>query len=194
MRQVLGGLFMTPRERLEQALDERTLNEALECLIDGYADGHERARAVLLAALGSTEEPRDCAECDGRGEVQEGTGTASSEGGEDWRVAPCSACGGTGKAAPAPPTSERPTTHERSASYESRAHNLARIQGTAMCSNCRFGAVRTVDDDGKAARYCSNPHIAYRFDTQGLGAQTHFLEEFACTLHEPTPPPEDARA
>jgi hypothetical protein len=37
-----------------------------------------------------------CRKCNGTGRVQVPTGTPSSDGGEDWRLADCERCGGTG--------------------------------------------------------------------------------------------------
>jgi DnaJ-class molecular chaperone len=42
-------------------------------------------------------EGQECSECDGRGEIEEGTGYASDEGGEASRAVVCPACGGSGR-------------------------------------------------------------------------------------------------
>lgn len=65
---------------------------------------------------------------------------------------------------------------------------LARQAPTPTCATCRFGCVRTVDDDGKAARYCSHLTLRYRFSDEN-GPEAHFPETFGCALHQPLPLP-----
>ncbi len=78
-------------------------------------------------------EAEKCGTCHGEGCVQEGTGQASSEGGEDWRDMPCPAC--------APPA---PRENAKEVERVARIIKRAVEDGDGIASSCYEFAARQV--------------------------------------------------
>jgi hypothetical protein len=83
--ETVAAVYTSPEDRVG-----RTEYTTEQLAIAAYQmDSWRLARAYLSNSF-------YCRKCNGTGRVQVPTGTPGSEGGEDWRLADCERCGGTG--------------------------------------------------------------------------------------------------